>query len=604
MGWVTLATALSRKMGYKTSKFVKIIDWRLALLNVALQAVIVFYVVYALVRGKTYLRTEVPIGRVTNWGNGNDDFYTAQVDAAAATAATTKTYTDGKTYPVLPCKATSAASATLNSSYAFNYDTAWVYDNVKCGYLTPDEIISKEPAGGMFITTHVTETITHRSLKPSGNCVAYTNFTNSASGSVTVQPVSAAGSNGVCYYESVTDWLTIGAEHSSIGISHEFDTLSGLANAANPKTYVRRPGSSTNLKIIPAGQYISLKLKDILDVANIDLDKTYEDQVAFAGRDPSVFYGKGGSASVTPMARLAGMRINAKLQYYNYNLHTASASDDISDGDSPYAVLEIEPSIDWTSKGQRIQYRSTINDLDDPIDLDDGKPTGTFINMYAYGVFIDVTTSGIIGSVNYVYIINVLVSGLVLLKVAGSICDIVAMYGLGTRSLVYSNHMLEPASFEREAAKYAIQGAMAVNSFRAADTKRSGDGLDIEEIYELLVEAFHSVDGMSVAERGSENFDADKFKSRRLTLDECRQMSKYIMLTADRHAQERYAKGLPRMSYSQLKNVKIDLEEWVELTTEGPMDNDMLRKIIRMDKEEQALVKKMREYFNDEDGNE
>ena len=166
MGWVTLATALSRKMGYKTSKFVKIIDWRLALLNVALQAVIVFYVVYALVRGKTYLQTEVPIGRVTNWGNGNDDFYTAQVDAAAATAATTKTYTDGKTYPVLPCA--SAASATLNSSYAFNYGTAWVYDNVKCGYLTPDEIISKEPAGGMFITTHVTETITHRSLKPSG----------------------------------------------------------------------------------------------------------------------------------------------------------------------------------------------------------------------------------------------------------------------------------------------------------------------------------------------------------------------------------------------------------------------------------------------------
>ena len=596
MGAVTLATALSRRMGYKTSKFVKIVDWRLALLNVALQAVICFYVVYALVRGKTYLQTEVPIGRVTNWGNGNVDFDTAQADAGAAATATTKAYGDGKIYPVLPC----ASAATLNSSYAFNYGNGWVYDNVKCGYLTPDEIISKEPAGGIFITTHVTETITHRSAKPSGNCTAYTGFVGGAA----VQPVNASGTNGVCYYKSVTDWLTIGAEHSSIGISHEFDTISGLAGEANPKTYVRRPGSSVNLKIIPAGQYISLKLKDILDVANIELDKTYEDQVAFAGRDPSVFYGEGGSASVTPMARLAGLRINAKLQYYNYNLHATSVSDDISDGDSPYAVLEIEPSIDWTSKGQRIQYRSNITDLDDPIKASDGKPAGTFINMYAYGVFIDVTTSGIIGSVNYVYLINVLVSGLVLLKVAGSICDIVAMYGLGTRSLVYSNHMLEPASFEREAAKYAIQGAMAVNAFRAADTKRSGDGLDIEEIYELLVEAFHSVDGMSVAERGSENFDADKFKSRRLTLDECRQMSKYIMLTADRHAQERYAKGLPRMSYSQLKNVRIDLEEWVELTTEGPMDNDMLRKIIRMDKEEQALVKKMREYFNDEDGNE
>ena len=91
---------------------------------------------------------------------------------------------------MLPCA--SAASATLNSSYAFNYGTAWVYDNVKCGYLTPDEIISKEPAGGIFITTHVTETITHRSPETlGGNCAAYTGFTNSAGGAA-VQPVSAS----------------------------------------------------------------------------------------------------------------------------------------------------------------------------------------------------------------------------------------------------------------------------------------------------------------------------------------------------------------------------------------------------------------------------
>lgn len=97
-----------------------------------------------------------------------------------------------------------------------------------------------------------------------------------------------------------------------------------------------------------------------------------------------------------------------------------------------------------------------IIDFDDFIDLDDGKSIGIFINMYVYGVFIDVIMSGIIGLVNYVYLINVFVFGFVLLKVAGSICDIVAMYGFGTRLFVYFNYMLEFVSFECEVVKYVI----------------------------------------------------------------------------------------------------------------------------------------------------
>lgn len=61
-----------------------------------------------------------------------------------------------------------------------------------------------------------------------------------------------------------------------------------------------------------------------------------------------------------------------------------------------------------------------------------------------------------------------------------------------------------------------------VNFFCVVDIKCSGDGLDIEEIYEFFVEAFYSVDGMFVVERGLENFDVDKFKLCCFMFDECR----------------------------------------------------------------------------------
>lgn len=586
MGFVTASTAMARKMGYKTPKFCKIVDWRLTVTNLALQVVITFYVLYALIRGKTYLQTEVPIGKVTNWGNGNDVFSAVQVESKAATTTSVKTVTQGtesvKT-TVLGCGG--VGSGTLND-YKFDYDASWKYTNVACAYLTPDELITKETTGGMFITTHITETITER--KPtSGAC------TSPPSASFTARDTNDV--NGVCYYDSVKDWLAIGAEHTTIGISHEYDTLTAGKAGANPKTYVRRAGSSENLHVFEAGSNIQLKLKEILDVAQVDLDKRYEDQTPAAGEDMSSLYGTENTADAerTPMARLAGVRLKAQIRYYNYNLEDADSQE--TGSDEPYAILEIEPSFTWTSKGQKISYRTpaTSTATDDPIN-GSGETNGVLHNMYAYGVHIDITTSGMIGSINYVYLINVLVSGLVMLKLAGTICDLIAMYGLGTRSLIYSNHMLEEANFVKESAKYAVQGMMAVSSFQAADQSGSGN-LDIDELYELLAVAFHADNGMSINEKGG----VDKAMRNRLSLKECREMAKYIMAAGDREAQERFAKGLPPMSYEELKAARIDLEEWIELCTEGPMDIPTLKKVIAMDNEEQEAQRKLREMFGE-----
>ena len=122
MGFVTASTAMARKMGYKTPKFCKIVDWRLTMTNLALQVVITFYVLYALIRGKTYLQTEVPIGKVTNWGNGNDVFSAVQVASKAANTNSVTTVTQGTESvetTVLGCN--NVGSGTL-SDYEFDYD--------------------------------------------------------------------------------------------------------------------------------------------------------------------------------------------------------------------------------------------------------------------------------------------------------------------------------------------------------------------------------------------------------------------------------------------------------------------------------------------------
>ena len=594
MGVVTRCTAIARRMGYQTNKYVKIIDWRLALTNYVLQVLIIFYVVYSLVAGKAFLQKEVPIGRVSNWGNGNADFDSIQELTRASTAMTTTTL-GGKSYNLLPCA--SGAPANALEDYKFNYSAAWDYADVRCAYLTPAELITKRVDGGIFVTTHITETVTYREPKSGSSCAATVNFQDGANNAVSVPVVKANGTAGVCYYSKQIDWLAIGAEHTSIGITHEFETAEGAYDAKMPKTYVRRKGETEDLLVFESGRPIELTLRQILDVAQVKLDERYEDQVANVGKDVSGEYGRGADAARTPKARLGGVRIFASIKYYNYNLHARNTKEEVAEhGSTPYAILELEPTFTWTGLGQKISYRSLRDNIDDPIQLGDGMPKGYLSDMYHYGVFVDVTTSGVVGALNVVYIINVLVSGLVMLNVAKSICDLLAMYGLGTRSLVYKSHIIEETNFEREAAKYAMQGLLSIPTFKRADTS-GGNGLDIDEIYALVKDAFHGTDGMSLDEEG---LDSAVMAKRRLNDEECRQVARYIMLSGDRNAVENFNAGKPALTYDELKDQRLDLEEWIDLCTEGPMNTGTLRKVIDMDSNEEARQRRLRAMFGEE----
>ncbi|CAL57726.1 P2X purinoreceptor [Ostreococcus tauri] len=590
-GPVTALTAIGRRMTYKTSKWILIQDYRLAVTNVALQGVILFYVIFSLVSGKAYLQTEVPIGRVSNWGNGNDNFNTIQTTTSEQNTTGTKTI-NGNNYTLLPCGAGAANNAL--DAYKFNYSAAWEYENVKCAYMTPDELIWKRVDGGIFFTTHVTQKHTYREPKGSVEC----NATKEFEAGTSFPRESAAGTAGVCYYKRQTELLAIGAEHVSLGITHEFETKGHAAKM--PKTYVRRSGSTETVLTFEAGRPIEMSLKQILDVAQVDLDKRYADQTANIGKDVSGEYGRGDDATRTPMVRLGGVRIFASIKYYNYDLHSKDASDTLSKGNTPYAILEVEPTFTWTGLGQGISYRpSEPGAINDPIDQQTGKPKGYLMDMYRYGVFIDVTTSGIVGVLNVVYIINVIVSGLVMLKVANSVCDMVAMYFLGARSLMYKSHMNEELNFEREAAKFAVQGILSMPSFRRGDASGGGkDGLDIDEIYELVKETFHASDTMSGD--GLSKGETNKSTRLRLSEQECRQMARYIVLAGDRQSQANYLAGKKRRTYEELRAERIDLAEWIELCTEGGMDTALLKKLAHVAREEEEHEERRLNIFHEQ----
>ena len=78
-------------------------------------------------------------------------------------------------------------------------------------------------------------------------------------------------------------------------------------------------------------------------------------------------------------------------------------------------------------------------DINNPVNLTTGQPNGIYVDFYRYGILIDIQQSGIVGEVNYVFVLLQLTSGLVLLGVASSIVGFVAKFLMGDISPVYKH---------------------------------------------------------------------------------------------------------------------------------------------------------------------
>ena len=530
-------------MTYRTEKLTVLRDWKLALLNYALQILVVIWVIYSLFNEKTYIEREVPTGVVSSWGLGGSEYNDKQLAI----------YNNNPSF----------CDNLVN--YAFNYSADWYYKIPICAYYTGAELISKLPTGNvMFFTTHIAETLRQRYTKPETGCL--------------MEP------NGIkecklimdqCIHTMEANFLAVGIEDSIFAFNHYFD--SSIDSGPKPITYIRKEGSDENLYTFDQGESVRLKISEWLDIAGVELDKRLDEQSPEFANDIAGFNGAGDDIDKYPYLRTSGVRLNIKVKYHNYNLH----KDNIKIGSkNTYAIINVEPKIGWFSKGDEIYYKQlpnvTMFDINNPVNLTTGQPNGIYVDFYRYGILIDIQQSGIVGEVNYVFVLLQLTSGLVLLGVASSIVGFVAKFLMGDISPVYKSIIQEEFDPVNEAAQYAAQACVASKVFKEADEDGKGD-LDFDELRKLVKNCFAKTYGSEQEDNNST--DSDNTES--FTHDDVTAMTYYLMRAADPKLKERILYKTEK-TLDELRDSVITLHEWQELCVAGVLERKKMQKIINL----------------------
>lgn len=530
-------------MTYRTEKVTVLRDWKLALLNYMLQMLVVIWVIYSLFNEKTYIEREVPTGVVSSWGLGGNEYNDKQLAI----------YNNNPSF----------CDNLVN--YAFNYSADWYYKVPICAYYTGAELISKLPTGNvMFFTTHIAETLRQRYTKPETGCL--------------MEP------NGIkecklimdqCIHTMEANFLAVGIEDSIFAFNHYFD--SSIDSGPKPVTYIRKEGSDENLYTFDEGESVRLKISEWLDIAGVELDKRLDEQSPEFANDITGFNGAGDDIDKYPYLRTSGVRLNIKVKYHNYNLH----KDNIKIGSKDtYAIINVEPKIGWFSKGDEIYYKQlpnvTMFDINNPVNLTTGQPNGIYVDFYRYGILIDIQQSGIVGEVNYVFVLLQLTSGLVLLGVASSIVGFVAKFLMGDISPVYKSIIQEEFDPVNEAAQYAAQACVASKVFKEADDDGKGD-LDFEELRKLVKNCF-----AKTYESGQEdNNSTDSDNTESFSHDDVTAMTYYLMRAADPKLKERILYKTEK-TLDELRDSVITLHEWQELCVAGVLERKKMQKIINL----------------------
>jgi hypothetical protein len=225
-------------------------------------------------------------------------------------------------------------------------------------------------------------------------------------------------------------------------------------------------------------------------------------------------------------------------------------------GEDVYAVVTVSPKIGWFSKGDEILYSQVGGgaafDINNPINLTSGQPNGMYYDFYRYGILFDIQQTGLIGEIDYLFILLQFTSGIVLLGLATTLVGFIAKFGLGEKSELYRGAMLEMFDVQREAARYATQACVATKSFKDADNDGEGD-LDFDELRTLIKYSFAK----------SYLDDDDHFNEKEITA-----MTYYLMRAADEHLDDRILEQREK-TQEELRNSKISLHEWQELSTTG-----------------------------------
>jgi len=488
---------------YRTTKFILVQEWPVGLTHKSFQILAIFYIFYSMLSEESWAYSEVPMGEFNAWAeegsymNAAKETSTEDMDASryCGDQAYDYAYTKGFRYDNGMCDTPpvyDVATKTLSSVF---FSTA-ILQTQQIGF--PCTMIEAGSGSGSQKWDEVEDKAT---------CEAGVNIgPDKLELPEVMRPGEASQwSNGQCVCDSkVRTVYPYQVENMTLHLEHSYSTTEDMGRLTGASSlegeHVKHP-LITKFKWVDGrteeyenGQDVSISVYDMLKGASIpevlctdaldeaDGNKGDGCKAGLMLDDENPNVGVDAETDAFPRLRTTGVKVQVSIYYDNKQDGKAAA-------DNPKVRAQVtahaQPS-QWAGTGGEVTY--TVDPKGDP-----GKKTWSVFSKYRQGVLFSFSSTGRVYRLNYMYLVNTLIAGLVLLRFANMAADFHAFYLLPNgASTLLRNKRVEKVSKKSEYAEHGMRAAVAALQFRNFDFNANGL-VEAEDI----VQAFAKVEGVS-----------------------------------------------------------------------------------------------------------
>ena len=384
------------------------------------------------------------------------------------------------------------------------------FQNLKCAYAEKDDSVQIGDTHVLFVTARRDTYVARRPMtnEVSDDSCDAVSFEAVGMGEFCDgddESVSFRIAFGSCFCERADSRFVAAAEHLTFSASHAYESRfkSGVADV----THVRvGEDEESILATFGKGEDVKIPIVKMLQWLDVDLDSANEEEVS---------------------KRVAGVRVEASFQYYNFHqapgLEERVSLDEGSmvciitleiakDGDAvvgggggeseshsgsnlgwfhTYAPLGFRDGFDKAptlgkkhkSLGHTKDLGTNKKDSEFTSRLDQEqlfyllkKPDGTeaYVVRRQDGVRISVGSGGVISRLDFALLLETFVQAFLLLSFSNILMKFVAYTLLGMKSRVYKEFGEHEVQYEREYARFAVQSIVASHAFERLDVDNSG----------------------------------------------------------------------------------------------------------------------------------
>eukprot|EP00928_Gymnodinium_smaydae_P049226 TRINITY_DN33018_c0_g1_i1.p1 TRINITY_DN33018_c0_g1~~TRINITY_DN33018_c0_g1_i1.p1 ORF type:complete len:532 (-),score=84.99 TRINITY_DN33018_c0_g1_i1:105-1634(-) len=431
---------------WQTPAMVTIQDPFLGALFWLLQIAVVVLVILMMVLAGSHRYVEEPSGYPTFWFESGN-FYAVQ--------NTTPAYCNNASY-----------------DYYANVDPSKYWNNINIDCIAPHygSVTRKDVKSG-FVTTFLKRE--HTKTVPCSSATSACSFVSSSPGTrMNSRTVGAA-----CTCSKQQDYFTKGIEKMELYLEHTFVTSSEFykdpeteqivqgssSSKASEATYtnkvikscVKKDGIDGCYKTFSPGQPIYFTIEEWLELSGISLDDRLTARVALDAKSGKL-----------PQYRSTGLKLKVILSYEGH----------IAD-DEYLCTISIKPEEGWNSIGSQITNLHF-----------DSESSTEYNDDYHHGLSFEFYAVGKVTKFDWIYFVNTVVSGLVLLSVCDQIVKFVA-FKLHPNRDVYVAAQNQKVNMPDALAKFGISTALACQAFKTWD-KHALEGqapsLSAEELTEVF----------------------------------------------------------------------------------------------------------------------